>query len=121
MDIAVPAEFMRDQLMIEDHVLHVLQHPHKSCKKLVTARLALDIQEQMPPTETVLETHVMTENITQIPVPALNAQIISVLTTKTLDVSKILVTLDKFKPLMEDVKIAQFIRNQTVQRRNVLH
>jgi hypothetical protein len=121
MVIAVLAEFMRDQPMIEDHVPHVLQLQHKFYKKMVTARLALDILELMPETETALETHVETENITPTLVPASNAQITSVLTTKTLDVSKILVALDKFKQLMVDVKIAQFIRNQTEARENVLH
>lgn len=121
MDIAVLAESMKDQLMTEDHVPHASHLPPRSCKKMVTARLAPDTLELMLPTEIVLETHVMTENTTQTPVPALNAQTTSGPTTKTSDVSKTNVTLGKFRQSMVDAKIAQFIKNQMELRRNVLH
>lgn len=69
-DIAVPAESMRDQPMIEDHVLPVLHPQNKSYKRMASARNAPDTPEPMLRTETALETHATTENITQTPVPA---------------------------------------------------
>jgi len=120
MDIAVLAEFMRDQLMTEDHALHAHQPKHKFCKKMVTARLVLDIPELILQTDFVFKIHAVAENISRTLVPALNAVITPVLTLRTTDASLILATLDRFKLLMEDVKIAQFIRNQMLLRKNVL-
>jgi len=119
MAIVILAQFTRDQLMIEDHVLHASQQRLKFCKKMVIARLVPNILEQILTIDSVSRINVVIENTSLLLVHASNVLITLVPMSRTWDASLINAMQDKFKPLMEDVLIAQFIKDQMLPRESV--